>query len=93
MPTIYYILPIMSDENNNYEEYIVIRAYHELHICITYSDRRYRMRENMRTQGFEIAKEQYAACGVDVEAAILRADAIPVSMHCWQGDDVIGFDG
>ena len=44
-------------------------------------------------QGFEIAKEAYAAVGVDVEAAILRADAIPVSMHCWQGDDVIGFDG
>ncbi|MEA4913465.1 MAG: L-rhamnose isomerase, partial [Christensenella sp.] len=44
-------------------------------------------------QGFEIAKETYAACGVDVEAAVARADAIPVSMHCWQGDDVIGFDG
>ncbi|MEA4968989.1 MAG: L-rhamnose isomerase [Candidatus Pelethousia sp.] len=44
-------------------------------------------------QAFEIAKEQYAAAGVDVEAAIARADAVPVSMHCWQGDDVIGFDG
>ena len=44
-------------------------------------------------QGFELAREAYAACGVDVEAAIARADAIPVSMHCWQGDDVIGFDG
>ncbi len=44
-------------------------------------------------QAFEIAKEQYAAVGVDVEAAIARADAVPVSMHCWQGDDVIGFDG
>lgn len=44
-------------------------------------------------QGFEFAKEAYAACGVDVEAAIARADAIPASMHCWQGDDVIGFDG
>ncbi|PKM38925.1 MAG: L-rhamnose isomerase [Firmicutes bacterium HGW-Firmicutes-9] len=44
-------------------------------------------------QGFEFAKEAYAAYGVDVEDAISRADAIPVSMHCWQGDDVIGFDG
>jgi L-rhamnose isomerase len=44
-------------------------------------------------QGFELARESYAACGVDVEAATARADAIPVSMHCWQGDDVIGFDG
>ena len=44
-------------------------------------------------QGFEFAKEIYGANGVDVESAIARADAIPVSMHCWQGDDVIGFDG
>ena len=43
--------------------------------------------------GFDLAKEQYAAVGVDVEAAIARADAISISMHCWQGDDVIGFDG
>jgi L-rhamnose isomerase len=44
-------------------------------------------------QGFEIAKEEYAAVGIDIETAIARADVIPVSMHCWQGDDVIGFDG
>ncbi len=42
---------------------------------------------------FSCAKEQYAQAGVDVEAAIARAHAIPVSMHCWQGDDVTGFDG
>ncbi len=51
------------------------------------------MNENRIQQGFAYAKEQYAVQGVDVDAAILRADAIPVSMHCWQGDDVIGFDG
>ena len=44
-------------------------------------------------QGFAFAKEAYAACGVDAEAAIARADIIPVSMHCWQGDDLIGSDG
>ena len=49
--------------------------------------------DNMIQQGLEIAKEAYASVGVDVEAAIARADAIPLSMHCWQGDDVIGFDG
>ncbi len=42
---------------------------------------------------FEYAKERYAKLGVDVEAAIAKIDSIPVSMHCWQGDDVIGFDG
>lgn len=51
------------------------------------------MNENQILRGYEYAKEAYAAYGVDVDAAIAKADAIPVSMHCWQGDDVIGFDG
>ena len=51
------------------------------------------MNELSVTRGYAYAKEQYAAYGVDVEAAMEKADRIPVSMHCWQGDDVIGFDG
>ena len=51
------------------------------------------MRTRGSGRGYEYAKAQYAAQGVDVDAAIAKADAIPVSMHCWQGDDVIGFDG
>ena len=51
------------------------------------------MNETLFVKGYEYAKEQYGAFGVDVEAAMAKADAIPVSMHCWQGDDVIGFDG
>ena len=38
------------------------------------------------------AKERYAACGVDVEQAIETLKTVPVSLHCWQGDDVRGFD-
>ena len=38
------------------------------------------------------AVEYYAQYGVDVEAAIARTASIPVSMHCWQGDDVRGFE-
>ncbi|MBP3426732.1 MAG: L-rhamnose isomerase [Clostridia bacterium] len=38
------------------------------------------------------AKAKYAALGVDVEAAIARLKTVPVSIHCWQGDDVRGFD-
>ena len=41
---------------------------------------------------FEAAKSFYADLGVDVEAAFARLDRIPVSMHCWQGDDVAGFE-
>ena len=38
------------------------------------------------------AKEKYAAYGVDVEKAISLLKDVPVSLHCWQGDDVRGFD-
>ena len=41
---------------------------------------------------FEYAKERYAKLGVDVEKAIEKLKNIPVSFHCWQGDDVKGFD-
>lgn len=38
------------------------------------------------------AKEKYRALGVDTDAAIARLRRVPVSIHCWQGDDVRGFD-
>lgn len=38
------------------------------------------------------AKACYAAIGVDTEAAIARLKTVPISLHCWQGDDVRGFD-
>ncbi|MCC8151796.1 MAG: L-rhamnose isomerase [Lachnospiraceae bacterium] len=41
---------------------------------------------------YESAKEIYAKVGVDTDAAIAKLKTIPVSLHCWQGDDVIGFD-
>lgn len=44
------------------------------------------------TQNYENAKEIYAGIGVDVDKAIKRANEIPISMHCWQGDDVSGFE-
>lgn len=41
---------------------------------------------------FEEAKETYAAIGVDVENALKKLQDVRISMHCWQGDDVLGFD-
>ena len=38
------------------------------------------------------AKEIYAKIGVDTEKAIETLMNVPVSVHCWQGDDVVGFD-
>ena len=41
---------------------------------------------------FSIAKERYAQMGVDVDRAMAALATIPISMHCWQGDDVDGFE-
>ena len=41
---------------------------------------------------FEASKECYAALGVDVESALTTLAATPISIHCWQGDDVGGFE-
>jgi L-rhamnose isomerase len=41
---------------------------------------------------YDLARESFAAIGVDTEAALARLDRIPISMHCWQGDDVRGFE-
>ena len=43
-------------------------------------------------QSYALAKERYAALGVDADGALERLSAIPVSLHCWQGDDVGGFE-
>ena len=39
------------------------------------------------------AKTKYAAIGIDTDAAIQKLKSVPVALHCWQGDDVRGFDG
>jgi L-rhamnose isomerase len=41
---------------------------------------------------YAAAKDRYAALGVDTDAAIKRLAAVPISLHCWQGDDVGGFE-
>lgn len=46
----------------------------------------------MIEQAYKIAKEQYAAIGVDTEAVLKKLATIPISMHCWQGDDVGGYE-
>jgi L-rhamnose isomerase len=41
---------------------------------------------------YNLAKERYAALGVDTEKALARLEKVPISLHCWQGDDVAGFE-
>lgn len=43
-------------------------------------------------QSYELARERYASLGVDTEAALSKLDSISLSLHCWQGDDVAGFE-
>ncbi|WP_158781501.1 L-rhamnose isomerase [Pantoea sp. BAV 3049] len=43
-------------------------------------------------QAFELAKQRFAEIGIDVNAAMAQLDKMPISMHCWQGDDVRGFE-
>lgn len=43
-------------------------------------------------QAYELAKQQFADIGVDTEKAMSLLSTLPISMHCWQGDDVAGFE-
>ena len=43
-------------------------------------------------QAFDLAREAYETLGVDVDRALVRLAQTPISLHCWQGDDVGGFE-
>ncbi len=43
-------------------------------------------------KSFALARERYAALGVDVDRVLKNLETIPISLHCWQGDDVGGFE-
>ena len=43
-------------------------------------------------KAYNTAKDKSAAFGVDTEKVLKILDSIPLSMHCWQGDDVGGFE-
>jgi len=47
---------------------------------------------NSIQSAYELAKERYAALGVDTEQALTALNKISISLHCWQGDDVGGFE-
>ena len=41
---------------------------------------------------YQEAKKKYEKYGIDTDAALKKLAKVPVSLHCWQGDDVRGFD-
>ncbi len=50
------------------------------------------MKETQIIRAFEYAKERYADLGIDVENALDKLDKLSISLHCWQADDVTGFE-
>ena len=50
------------------------------------------MKVQQINQAFEYAKARYAALGIDVDKAIIELDKLSISLHCWQADDVTGFE-
>ena len=50
------------------------------------------MKEELIRKSYEIARERYAAIGVDTDKAIELLEQTPISLHCWQADDVVGFE-
>ena len=49
-------------------------------------------KEELVRKSYEIAKERYAALGVDTDEALAKLQDIALSIHCWQSDDVTGFE-
>ena len=52
----------------------------------------YQSRETI-AKAYDLAKAAYAAFGVNTDKVIKTASDIPISIQCWQGDDVTGFEG
>ncbi|MCD8237042.1 MAG: L-rhamnose isomerase [Prevotellaceae bacterium] len=50
------------------------------------------MKEELIKKAYEVAKERYAAIGIDTEEAIAKLQKVQLSLHCWQADDVAGFE-
>ena len=50
------------------------------------------MKETLIHQAYEIAKERYAELGIDTEKVLQQLQDFHLSMHCWQADDVKGFE-
>ena len=50
------------------------------------------MKNEQINQAFDFAKARYAELGINVDNAIAQLDKLPISLHCWQADDVTGFE-
>jgi L-rhamnose isomerase len=61
--------------------------FHHMEVSLMQSERKEKI-----LQGYSLAKDRYQELGVDTENALKQLDTISLSLHCWQGDDVGGFE-
>jgi len=66
--------------------------FHPYNISIALACDRILLEETMNTDRYPEAKKLYGAIGVDTDEVIRTLAAIPISIHCWQADDVGGFE-
>ena len=50
------------------------------------------MDEKKILKAYEAARERYAELGIDTDKAVAQLEQVPISLHCWQTDDVVGFE-
>ena len=50
------------------------------------------MKQELIEKAYEVARERYAAYGIDTEAVLAALQRVQLSLHCWQADDVTGFE-
>ena len=50
------------------------------------------MKTQLIEEAYRIARERYAAVGVDTDEALEKLQRVSLSLHCWQADDVTGFE-
>ncbi|MBO5510841.1 MAG: L-rhamnose isomerase, partial [Clostridia bacterium] len=51
------------------------------------------MNQDKIIKAYEYARDEYAEYGVNTDKALEEFDTISMSLHCWQGDDVVGLEG
>lgn len=51
-----------------------------------------RVTENKVAEAYAVARDRFAEYGIDTDAVLRQLDTVPISIHCWQGDDVLGFE-
>jgi L-rhamnose isomerase len=51
-----------------------------------------RVKNKKIEDAYAVARERYGECGVDTDKVLRQLDEVPISIQCWQGDDVLGFE-